>query len=71
MNIIGPEVEILKYMLRITASDGKDYNTNLYSLDAIIAVGYRVNSKEATDFRIWATNTIACLVFSIIFNILG
>lgn len=29
-----------------------------YSLDAIIAVGYRVNSKRATDFRIWATNTL-------------
>lgn len=34
------------------------YNTNFYSLDAIIAVGYRVNSKEATDFRIWATKTL-------------
>ncbi len=44
--------------IRITASDGKEYNTNFYSLDAIIAVGYRVNSKEATDFRIWATNTL-------------
>lgn len=44
--------------IRITASDGKDYNTNFYSLDAIIAIGYRVNSKEATDFRIWATNTL-------------
>ena len=44
--------------IRITASDGKNYNTNFYSLDAIIAVGYRVNSKEATDFRIWATNTL-------------
>ncbi len=44
--------------IRITANDGKKYNTNFYSLDAIIAVGYRVNSKEATDFRIWATNTL-------------
>lgn len=44
--------------IRVTASDGKNYNTNFYSLDAIIAVGYRVNSKEATDFRIWATNTL-------------
>ena len=32
--------------IRITANDGKKYNTNFYSLDAIIAVGYRVNSKE-------------------------
>lgn len=44
--------------IRVTASDGKNYNTNFYSLDAIIAVGYRVNSKEATSFRIWATNTL-------------
>lgn len=44
--------------IRVTASDGKNYNTSFYSLDAIIAVGYRVNSKEATDFRIWATNTL-------------
>ncbi len=44
--------------IRVTASDGKNYNTNFYSLDAIIAVGYRVNSKEATNFRIWATNTL-------------
>lgn len=41
-----------------TANDGKKYNTKFYSLDAIIAVGYRVNSKEATKFRIWATNTL-------------
>lgn len=37
--------------IRITANDGKNYNTNVYSLDAIIAVGYRVNSKQATDNR--------------------
>ena len=40
---------------RITARDGKNYQTNFYNLDAIISVGYRVNSKKATDFRIWAT----------------
>ena len=41
-----------------TANDGKIYQTNYYNLDAIIAVGYRVNSKEATKFRIWATQTL-------------
>lgn len=44
--------------IRITAADGKAYNTNVYNLDAIIAVGYRVNSYEATQFRIWATSTL-------------
>jgi len=39
----------------ITAADGKDYDTMVYNLDAIIAVGYRVNSYQATQFRIWAT----------------
>lgn len=41
-----------------TAEDGKKYNTDFYNLDAIIAVGYRVNSKKATDFRIWATKIL-------------
>ena len=44
--------------MEITASDGKIYSTNFYNLDAIIAVGYRVNSKEATQFRIWATKVL-------------
>lgn len=41
-----------------TASDGKKYKTKFYNLDAIISVGYRVNSKRATSFRIWATKTL-------------
>lgn len=41
-----------------TASDGKIYRTKFYNLDAIIAVGYRVNSYNATQFRIWATQTL-------------
>lgn len=41
-----------------TATDGKKYDTNYYNLDAIIAVGYRVNSKKATSFRIWATQVL-------------
>ena len=43
---------------RITASDGKNYNTQFYNLDAIISVGYRVNSERATQFRQWATNVL-------------
>lgn len=41
-----------------TATDGKKYLTNFYSIDAIIAVGYRVNSYKATKFRIWATTIL-------------
>ena len=43
---------------RITAADGKEYDTKHYNLDAIIALGYRVNSKRATQFRIWATQRL-------------
>ena len=42
----------------LTASDGKKYKTKIYNLDVIIAVGYRVNSKKATQFRIWATKVL-------------
>jgi hypothetical protein len=45
-------------ILEIAASDGKTYQTRCYNLDAIIAVGYRVNSFQATQFRIWATKTL-------------
>jgi len=45
-------------ILEHTAADGKTYKTQFYNLDAIISVGYRVNSKRATKFRIWATKTL-------------
>lgn len=41
-----------------TAIDGKNYSTKFYNLDAIISVGYRVNSRQATHFRIWATERL-------------
>ena len=44
--------------METTATDGKRYNTSYYNLDAIIAVGYRVNSKKATMFRIWANRVL-------------
>ena len=45
-------------ILEHTASDGKIYKTQFYNLDAIISVGYRVNSINATVFRRWATNVL-------------
>ena len=41
-----------------TAADGKTYQVDYYNLDAIISVGYRVNSMRGTQFRIWATNIL-------------
>ncbi|MEK9171186.1 MAG: RhuM family protein, partial [Patescibacteria group bacterium] len=45
-------------ILEHTADDGKTYKTKFYNLDAIISVGYRVNSRQATHFRIWATQIL-------------
>ena len=45
-------------ILEHTADDGKAYKTKFYNLDAILSVGYRVNSKQATQFRIWATERL-------------
>jgi len=45
-------------ILEHTANDGKAYKTKFYNLDAILSVGYRVNSKQATQFRIWATERL-------------
>lgn len=43
---------------RITAADGKTYETNFYNLDVVISVGYRIKSLRGTQFRIWATKTL-------------
>ena len=53
-----PRDESVIRNFRITASDGKNYDTNFYSLDMIISVGYRVKSLRGTQFRQWATQRI-------------
>ena len=45
-------------ILELTAADGKNYKTKVYNLDAILSVGYRVNSKNATLFRCWANSVL-------------
>ena len=50
--------KLVSSILEHTAEDGKKYKTKFYNLDAIISVGYRVNSKKATQFRVWATKTL-------------
>lgn len=45
-------------ILEHTAEDGKSYKTKFYNLDAIVSIGYRVNSQQATQFRIWATQVL-------------
>jgi len=59
-NILEKELDensVCKEFLH-TASDGKNYKTKYYNLDAIIAVGFKVNSKRAIDFRLWAINIL-------------
>ena len=51
------ENSVVKEILT-TAPDNKKYSTKFYNLDVIISVGYRINSKNATQFRIWATKTL-------------
>ena len=52
-----------------TADDGKTYNYKFYSLAAIIAVGYRINSERATQFRLSAmTSAVSKIIFSLIFS---
>jgi hypothetical protein len=51
-----------------TALDEKTYNTQFYNLDAIISVGYRVNSKKATQFRVWATKILKEFYYKRIFH---
>jgi len=55
-NELQEEAVIRKFL--ITANDGKNYNTQHYNLDAIISLGYRINSNKATEFRQWATQVL-------------
>ena len=51
------DITAVHSILEYTAADGKSYKTGFYNLDAILSIGYRVNSRQATRFRQWA-NTI-------------
>ena len=56
------EVSVVKDFFT-TASDGKQYKVKFYNLDAVLSVGYRVNSKQATQFRQWATGHLCEYLF--------
>jgi len=68
--VCGELLESAVYsILEYTASDGKSYNTGFYNLDAILSVGYRVNSKNATAFRVWANSILKeYLLKGVVFN---
>lgn len=51
-------INTVSSILEHTAGDGKNYKTKFYNLDAIISVGYRVNSVQTTHFRIWSTRVL-------------
>jgi hypothetical protein len=55
-NELEPDSVIKKYL--ITATDGKQYNTNHYNLQVIIAVGFKVNNQRAVRFRVWANQIV-------------
>lgn len=61
-----PEESVVNYWLT-TAADGKNYSVAYYNLDAIISVGYRVNSIRGTQFRIWATQQLSELMRKLVF----
>jgi hypothetical protein len=52
------QADSVRSKMELSATDGKSYTTKFYNLDAIISVGYRVNSTQATHFRIWATERL-------------
>ncbi len=52
------EKDLLVRNFRTTATDGKNYDVLFYNLDVVISVGYRVKSKQGTQFRIWATKIL-------------
>lgn len=58
------EADSVRSILEHTAADGKVYRTQFYNLDAILSVGYRVNSKNATMFRRWANKVLREYAFS-------
>ena len=62
LNNIFHDAELEEYsvcsILEHTAKDGKTYQTKFYNLDAVLSVGYRINSKNATQFRIWANKVL-------------
>ncbi len=63
------DITVVHSILEYTAADGKSYKTGFYNLDAILSIGYRVNSRQATRFRQWANTVLKeYLIKGISFN---